>query len=191
MELSKYLQGKLDLMPTTISFLDSQFDHKELQKNHILLSSGNHSKEVFFIEKGLIRSFYYKDGKDITDFFYKEDTFLFSIKNIFLNQTDSYNYELLENCKIRSIHYSAFEKLLDQFPKLNYSMRIYMARNIKFLSERVYDIQFQSAEYRYRKLIEASPDIVLRAALGDIASYLGITQQTLSVIRAGIFSKKK
>ncbi|SFN58046.1 cAMP-binding domain of CRP or a regulatory subunit of cAMP-dependent protein kinases [Chryseobacterium oleae] len=185
MKLRLYLQNEIGLMPETVMALDELFAYKELPKNHMLCSSGGRSKDVFFIEEGLVRSFYHKDGKDITDFFYKENTFFLSVENIFLNREDHYNGELLEKSKIRMINYNLLEPFLDNVQKLNYFMRHTMAYHIKLLNDRLYDIQFQSAEYRYQKLMENSPDLILRASLGNIASYLGITQQTLSVIRAG------
>ena len=185
MKLRLYLQNEIGLMPETIAALDDLFAYKELPKNHMLFSSGSRTKDVFFIEEGLARTFYHKDGKDITGFFYKEKVFFLSVENIFLNKEDHYNCELLERSKIRMANYSLLEPFLDNVPKLNYLMRNNMAYHIKLLNDRLYDIQFQSAEYRYQKLMKDSPDLILRASLGNIASYLGITQQTLSVIRAG------
>ncbi|AZA83161.1 Crp/Fnr family transcriptional regulator [Chryseobacterium lactis] len=184
MELSAYLEKEGGLPKEIITLLDEIFDYQELPKNHILLANGSRSKQVFFIEEGLLRIFYYKDGKDITDYFFKEDIFFLSVESVFLNQEYHYSYELLENCKIRVANYSKIEALLDAFPKLNAFVIMVMAYHIKILSDRVCDLQFQSAQNRYRDLITYSPDLVLRAPLGYIASYLGITQQTLSVIRA-------
>ncbi|ASK28751.1 DNA-binding protein [Chryseobacterium sp. T16E-39] len=184
MDLSVYLEKEMGLSKELITLLDEAFDYKEFPKNHILLSSGNRSKQVFYIEKGLVRIFYYKDGKDITDYFFAEDTFFLSVENVFLDQEDHYSYQLLENCSIRIVDYSKIESLLDAHPKLNTLVRTIMAYHIKILADRVYNLQFQSAQNKYEDLMENFPDLILRASLGHIASYLGITQQTLSVIRA-------
>lgn len=186
MELRTYLQSEIELTQDMITTLDDLFTYKEYPKYHTLLSNGDRSTEVFFIEKGLVRMFYYKDGKDITDHFFKEDIFFCSVENVYLNEKNPYNYELLEKSTIRSINYSLLVTYLNKIPKLNDFNRVMMAYSIKKLCNRIYDIQFQSAENRYQALLEESPDLILRAPLGDIASYLGITQQTLSVIRAGI-----
>jgi hypothetical protein len=63
-------------------------------------------------------------------------------------------------------------------------IRLLLINVLQIVAEKLYSIQFQTALERYKSLIESQPDILLRAPLGHIASYLGITQQTLSVIRS-------
>lgn len=83
------------------------------------------------------------------------------------------------------MNYSRIEKLIETDPKLILFSQFVMGSIIKELADRLRSIQFQSAQERYDNLITNYPDILLRVPLGHIASYLGITQQTLSVIRAG------
>ena len=64
-------------------------------------------------------------------------------------------------------------------------IRLLLVNILHTIAEKLYAIQFQTAQDRYKTLLETQPDILLRAPLGHIASYLGITQQTLSVIRSG------
>ena len=64
-------------------------------------------------------------------------------------------------------------------------IRVLLVNVLHTIAEKLYSIQFQTAQDRYKKLLEAQPYVLLRAPLGHIASYLGITQQTLSVIRSG------
>ena len=64
-------------------------------------------------------------------------------------------------------------------------IRLLLVNVLHTIAEKLYAIQFQTAQDRYKKLLDTQPDILLRAPLGHIASYLGITQQTLSVIRSG------
>lgn len=186
MDLKLYLQKEIGLAPEDIYQLDKLFEYQEYPKDFMLLNKGHKSKKVYFIEEGLIRVFYTKDEKEITDDFYKENTFFLSLENIFFNTKDEYNYELLENCKIRMTEYSKLETLLETHPKFNTFVRKVMAYHIQWLNDRLYALQFQSAQEKYEELMKKHPDLILRAPLGYIASYLGITQQTLSVIRAGV-----
>lgn len=77
--------------------------------------------------------------------------------------------------------------MFESVPGFEKLIRLLLIDVIDIFSERLYAMQLQSAQDRYKSLIEKHPDILLRAPLGHIASYLGITQQRLSVIRAAKF----
>src|SRR5690606_35030264 len=137
-----------------------------------------------FIEKGLIRSYYIKDDKDITHHFFPEDTFNLPLESIFYKRPSPYGWEALEETTVRCIQYQDFEPYMLKIPGFEGFIRELLIEMIKVFSDRLYAIQFQTAQDRYTSLISKHPDILKRAPLGHIASYLGITQQTLSVIRA-------
>lgn len=184
MKLAEYLRKEAHLSEEEIQLQDNLWDCKELPKGYQLVKEGSYSKKVVYIEKGLIRAYYIKDGKDITHHFFSEKMVYMSIENVFLNQHQSFNLELIENSKLRTVDYSRIEMLIGENVKLQRLVQFLMTSVIKELAERLRSIQFQSAQDRYKILLENYPDILLRAPLGHIASYLGITQQTLSVIRA-------
>ena len=94
--------------------------------------------------------------------------------------------QVLEDCKIRTILFEDLERLMIKFPDLEKISRKILIHALKITSDKLYAIQFQTASQRYNYMIESYPNILLRAPLGQIASYLGITQQTLSVIRSSI-----
>lgn len=103
---------------------------------------------------------------------------------MFLNEHYPYCLELLENSIIRTVNFETIEKYLDENVKLQRFARHIAVTIIKQLADHLYSLQFQSAQERYNILLKKYPNILLCAPLGHIASYLGITQQTLSVIRA-------
>jgi CRP-like cAMP-binding protein len=78
-----------------------------------LLSEGSRSRKFFYIESGLMRLYYLKDGKDITQLFLQESSVYTPIENVFLNQYYPYNLVLLEKCIIRSVDFSMVESYLD------------------------------------------------------------------------------
>lgn len=182
--LSEYLKQEVDLPEDLIRILEPRFDRLEIPKGEELLSAGSRSKKVFFVEKGLLRLYYIKDGKDITRHFLSENAFYTPIENVFLQVPYPYNIEALENSVVRTVDYAVVEEHLDTDLRLQRFARYLLTSAIKLLSDHLYSIQFQSAQERYRILLKTNPDILLRAPLGNIASFLGITQQTLSVIRA-------
>jgi len=94
--------------------------------------------------------------------------------------------EVLEDSMLRTIHLKDLNLLRSKIEALKDLAFIAAVEVMNQLSDRLFSIQFQSAEERYKSIINNHPNILLRVPLGHIASYLGITQQTLSVIRAKI-----
>ncbi|UZR98528.1 Crp/Fnr family transcriptional regulator [Chondrinema litorale] len=184
MKLADYLKKEINFPDEIIKKFDSLWETNKLPKGYQLLSEGTNSQKVYYVEKGIIRMYYLKNGKDITQDFFEEKSFYVPAEKVFFNEYHPYYLELLEDCVIKFTDYSKIEALLSQHQELNKFVRFIMVGVIKKLSERLCSIQFQTARERYRNLIATYPDILLRAPLGHIASYLGITQQTLSVIRA-------
>jgi len=163
---------------------DTIFRHEYVKKGDILFRPEGFSQKIIFIEKGLIRTYYLKDGKDITYLFLSEKSFLTPVECVFYNKPAPYGWEALETCEIRTALYRDFELLFSQVPGMEKFIRLLLINVLQIVAEKLYSIQFQTALERYKSLIESQPDILLRAPLGHIASYLGITQQTLSVIRS-------
>jgi CRP-like cAMP-binding protein len=184
MELLEFVQQNIRLTPTMEKELDQAFVREVLPKNHQLVKAGQFSQKIFFIEKGSARSYYFKDGKDITHYFFWENSFTLPIESIFYNQPSPFGVELLEAGTIRSIQYSVLENYLNQSSELEKLMRMLLIDILKQLSNRFFELQFQSAQERYNAIVTKQPEILQRVSLGHLASYLGITQQTLSVIRA-------
>lgn len=184
MKLAEYLKQQIQLPDETIQLIDSLWKCEELPKGHQLLSEGSYSQKVIFVEKGLLRLYYYRDGKDITHHFVAENGIYVPIENVFLNAPYPYSLELLEKSVVRTVDYPVIEKYVDGEVKLQRLVRHIAISVIKNLADHLQSLQFQSAQERYTTLLQKQPDILLRSPLGHIASYLGITQQTLSVIRA-------
>ena len=175
-----------DDIPAEIS---RAFKREVFPKNYHLLLPGNHSKKIFFFEKGFARTYYYKNGKDITQYFYKENDSFAPIESIFHNRPSHYGLELLEDSVIYSIKYPSIAKYLNGSIEVNKLFRMITVTQLAFY-DRLESILFHSARERYERLLRDHPDILLRAPLGHIASYLGITQQTLSVIRARTYRQE-
>lgn len=184
MDLNSFLRITFNLSPIITAALDDAFKREELPKGHKLFLPESSSKKVYFIEQGLARTYYQRGSKDITHYFFKENAFTLPIESVFYNKPSNFGLELLENCVVRSILYPDLEKYIDQYPPLEKLMRLLLIDVLKSFSDVMNAFQFQSAQERYRGMLENHPDILLRAPLGHIASYLGITAQTLSVIRA-------
>jgi CRP-like cAMP-binding protein len=164
--------------------ISSVFKRESVHKGQRILEPDNQGKKVYFIDEGLLRSYYLKDGKDITHHFFQENAFTLPLESIFYNSTSPYGLESLEPGFIYSAAYHEIDKMAEQYPSLRKVINILLIDVLKAFSNRLLAIQFQSAQDRYRSIVNEQPDLLLRAPLGHIASYIGITQQTLSVLRA-------
>jgi CRP-like cAMP-binding protein len=177
--------NKIDPLPNEASsLLDKLFKVEKHRKGEVILQPGNLSKKLIFIEKGLIRLFYEKDGKDITFLFKDENSFSMPVESIIHDQPSPYGWEVLEDCTIRVVSYDEINNYMEQIPSLEKVTRVVLFDALLEVSNRLKSIQFLNADERYNMLVETYPNILQRTSLYNISSYLGITQQTLSVIRA-------
>ena len=184
MPLIQFLKTKVSLSSDMYALIDDSFAYEEHAKGTIFLNPDNQSKKFIFLEKGLYRSFHFVDNKQVTHYFWDKGTFNSPIESIFYDQKAPYGWEAIETCHIRSIDYKNFEKILAQSEDLNAYSRVYLVDLISILQDRILGLLFRTAEERYAFFLKDFPKIAHRVPLGHLASYLGITQQTLSVIRA-------
>jgi CRP/FNR family transcriptional regulator, anaerobic regulatory protein len=159
---------------------------KNLSKGELLLEQGNICKHIYILEHGLARGFYYKDTKDITSWFAFESDILTSLYS-FVSQKPSFeNIEILENSIVYGISYKQLQELYQKYPEFNMIGRLITEKYYIGLEERILSMQYQTAKERYKKLLENNPQLLQRASLGHIASYIGVSQETLSRIRTKI-----
>jgi CRP-like cAMP-binding protein len=164
------------------AFLDSVVK-KKYKKKSILQREGRICNEIYFIEKGIARTFYYKNEKDITYWIAAENEFVGAMAS-FCSRTLSNKWvETLEDSVIWVFDYYKIERLLQQSIELERMGRLFAYYGITMLEKKFDDFHFLSAKERYTLLIDKHPEIIQRVSLGIIASYLGITQETLSRIR--------
>jgi len=153
-------------------------------KNQSLHSEGTTCNHLYFIESGIARSYYHKDGKDITAHFATENGTITAIDSFIQRKKSRYNIELLEDSKVISISHQDLQQLLERKPHYEKYIRIFLEQIYIDLAERIEDLLFHTAKERYNKLIKNNPNLLQRVSLNHIASFIGITQETLSRIRA-------
>lgn len=185
MNLITFLKSITPISTVTEAEVNKVFAVEQLPKHHKLHQRGNICNKLFYIESGLSRTFYYnEEGKDITYRFNEENTFTALIESYFTQKPSFYTIELLENSIIHSASFTDFEKLLEKHVELM-KVNSHVLRNFILQSnERIIALQFHTAQERYKLFADKNPGLLQRASLGHIASYLGITQETLSRIRA-------
>lgn len=155
----------------------------EVKKGEILVKEGEYSDHLYFVIAGGVRAYYLKDGKTITDWFAFENDFISSIISFFLGVPSQHYIEVLEDATLMVLQLQDIEILCDKYHDFERLGRLSTTKTMVQLQQRIVSLQFKSSKERYDSLLQKYPQIELRAPLGDIASYLGITQETLSRIR--------
>lgn len=155
-----------------------------IPKNELLQPIGYTCRTIYFISKGLARIFYHKDGIDVTESFAFEQQIIVRVESLFTGKPSRKGIQVLEDSDIIAIDAQSLFALYDRFPDIERLFRkIFEASHVETV-RRIESIQFHTAEERYRELLEEAPDLLKRVPLKYIASYLGITQSSLSRIRA-------
>jgi len=160
--------------------------HSEVKKGALFLSQGEVSRQIGYVHKGLIRQFYYKNNKDLTEHFAYENQLFLCIES-FLHQTPSHLVvEALENCIIYGIPYDGLLALTEQDREIEIMYRTILEKSLILSQVKTDSFRFETANERYNRLMKEHPEIIQRAPLSHIASYLLMTPETLSRVRANI-----
>jgi CRP/FNR family transcriptional regulator, anaerobic regulatory protein len=179
-----YLHTISKLSDDTKSDLANCLTTFDFEKNKIILKQGQVCNYLYFVDKGLLRLFYYYDAKDITAYFATEQNIIGGIASFFSRKPSEKIIETLEPCSLIALSFDNLENLYQKHHDFERVGRILSVAAFISMQERLFSIQFHSAKQRYEELLENNPGILQRVPLGHIASYLGITQVTLSRIRS-------
>lgn len=154
-----------------------------VKKSIKIVKEGQYSDKTFFIAEGCARAFYLKEGKDISDWFAFENDFISSINSFFLNIPSPHFIETTEPCLLLQITRADVLILSDKHREFDRLGKLIVTKTMLQLQQRIVSMQFETAQQKYDNLIKLRPDITQRIPLTHIASYLGITLETLSRIR--------
>ena len=155
-----------------------------IQKNKNLQNIGQTCQTIYFLENGITRIYYLKDEIDITEGFYFENSIIARAESLFTGRPSRKGIQVLETADLIAIDSQKFFALFDAFPEIERLFRKIIEAAYIDTINRIESLQFNSAEERYHSLLETTPDLINRVPLKYIASYLGITQVSLSRIRA-------
>jgi len=156
---------------------------RNFRKGEIIHNAGKVCPHLFLVNSGILRAFYFKDGKDITAHFAFAHEAITAPDSFILEKPSKYNLEALEDSRVFCVNNNDLENYLAQHPHLEKLARKFTQAIYLELLERIESLVFLSARERYQNLFQRNPELVLGVNLGYIASYLGITQETLSRIR--------
>lgn len=155
-------------------------------KGFCVLESGKIEMDIFFIKKGIVRAYTSVDGKEITFWVGKEGATLVSMKGYVNNEPGYETMELMEDSVLYVLERKKLKELFSEDLHIANWGRRYAEMELLATEERLISMLSAIASERYKELLEKEPDLLQRLPLGNIATYLGITQTSLSRIRAQI-----
>ena len=155
-------------------------------KGFRVLEIGKVEKDIFFIKKGIVRAYTLVDGKEITFWVGKEGATIVSMKGYVNDEPGYETMELMEDSVLYVLKRKKLKELFSEDLHIANWGRRYAEMELLAIEERLISMLSAIASERYKELLEKEPDLLQRLPLGSIASYLGITQASLSRIRAKI-----
>lgn len=154
-------------------------------KGTMLLVPGKVANYACFILKGLVKSYYVRedDISEVITKFLPEESIITSIFSFYGRQPGNEYIVALEDTTVACLHYDDMQLLLKKHPVYNYIIRVITERYLYFLEVELYNMRKPLAEDRYNFFMKHFPNLLQRLALKDIASYLGMSVETLSRVR--------
>lgn len=166
--------------------LEEVLVRKEIGKGEILFEEGQVCHHLVFVGKGMMRQFYYKNGKDVTEHFSYEGCTLICIESTLKQEPTRLMAEALETSIVYLLPYEKLMRLTEVSWEINMFYRKVLEHSLIVSQVKADSWRFETARERYNMLLHAHPEIIKRAPLSHIASYLLMTPETLSRVRAGI-----
>lgn len=154
-------------------------------KGELVQDAADVCSNSYLICKGLLRTYFIKDEKIISEYFSYEEEWVNSPRSLRTQRPDIYYIDAIEPTEALCLHISDLGYLFDHFPEMERYARLSMGTVFGHFMERITSMRFTSAKEKYTHFCEAYQGVYHRIPLGMVASYLGITQETLSRIRAG------
>jgi CRP-like cAMP-binding protein len=181
----------VDLTPEEIDIVKSLFTHKKFRKHQYILQAGEVSMFDNFIIKGIARTYHVDEkGHEHILRFTPEGWWAGDLGSFLSGEPSIYNVDCIEDTEVLRINSNDLEMLFERVPKFNKYFRLLYQRNIISYNVRLSSNLSKTAGERYEEFTRRYPDIEQRIPNHQIASYLGITPQSLSRIRNQFTSKK-
>lgn len=162
----------------------AKFQRRRAAKNGFLLKEGSVCNESHIVEEGIFRSYIYDlEGKDVTTAFCSKQMLASDLLSFFKRMPSKENIQALTDCQTWYITYDDMQESFHSIPEFREYGRLNIINQFGILQQRMLSMLQQTAEQRYSDLVDAHPEILQHAPLKYIATYLGITDTSLSRIR--------
>ncbi len=182
-----FIQSTIQMPIEKAKLIADKFELLELAKHEIIIAENNITKNTYILESGIIRSFTFdNDNNEVTTNLYSPFCFINDALAFFKQQAASESFQTLTTCKVWQMSYENVQANFHAMPEFRELGRMMLITNYSNLKNRMLGMIKDTAENRYLKLMKDHPDIFQNVPLKIIASYLGITDTSLSRIRKEI-----
>lgn len=171
------------LTPAGINALAEMLVPFKYAKGDVIMPEGHVCQYMYFVSRGMVRQYYYKNNKDITEHFSYEGRIVICIESFLKQEPSRLIVEALENSVLYGIPYDKLQQKTEENREIELLFRKILEHAL--ISSQVYaDSQrFENATERYQRLLDNKPEILLRAPMVHVASYLQMSPETLSRVR--------
>lgn len=187
---TKYFSEMTGVPTEELKKIDNLYTVKKVKKGEVLLREGDLCEGFFFVEKGLLRMYSIdKNGKEHIIQFAPENWIVSDRSSQFFNEKSNYYIDAIENSEILILENGIISKLAKRFSIVVRNNEVLLQKHIRNLQSRINSLMSDTAEQRYLKFVKKYPDILLRVPQWMVASYLGITPESLSRVRKELARK--
>ncbi|HRJ35154.1 MAG TPA: Crp/Fnr family transcriptional regulator [Flavobacteriales bacterium] len=189
-KLRQHLEKSTALTDKEWGVLSSRLREQYLQRSSILSSAGRPSEAMHFVVKGSVRSFINRDEGEITWNFYFPDGIATDFQSFLTGEPSPLDFETLEDTLLITLDKQSLPDMYKEAPELIRFENLFARRAFLDMRQRMESFLLQSAEERYLNFLNRHPDIVSSLPGSYIATYLGLTPQSLSPIKRRLFKGK-
>jgi CRP-like cAMP-binding protein len=177
-------QDNFPISSQKLDLIASHFELKIYKKNSYFLEEGKVSNAYLFLEEGFMRAFTFDlEGNEVTTYFYSANKMVFEVSSFFLRTPSTENIQAVTDSKGYAITFDQLNMLFHTYPEFREFGRAMLVKQYAAFKQRTLALINKSAEERYAQLMSSNKEIFQYAQLKHIASYLGITDTSLSRIR--------
>ena len=189
-QFKKYIQDKIKITDEQFDLISVELVSKKIKKDTLLLRQGDVCSQVFFVSKGLLRAYTIDSfDKEHIIQFGPEDSWVSDRNSFYFNLPAMFYVDAIEDCEVVYINKEFYEKAEKIIPGFNSFTVMILHNSIRFMQRRISLLLGATAEQRYLDFIELYPNLTLRVPQWMIASYLGITPESLSRVRKELATK--
>ena len=171
-----------------LDVLESILVPMKFAKGDMILREGEVCKHIYYVDRGLVRQFYYKNDKEVTEHLAEDHSIFMCIESLFKEEPSKLQVEALEQTIVYALPKDRLEQVSLHHVNIQMLYRKILEESLIISQVHADLVRFESAQSRYEKMCKISPQVILRAPLVYIANYLQMTPETLSRVRASVYS---
>jgi len=187
MSFQDYISSLIDMPLSKANEIQTYFQPSQIEKSEVFLSPGQVSRKTIFLAQGYIRAYIIDlAGNEVTTRIYSPAVLLNDYLSFFRQEPTKEYFQAITKCSILTISFENLQTCFHSIPEFREAGRMMLTLNYAALQSQMISLHTRTAEQRYHDLLENRPDVIQNVPLKIIASYLGMTDSSLSRIRKSL-----